>query len=201
MKKTSPINASLIFAAAAALLFAAVLGLPIRLIPRLTTLNMAMFLCLAAYSTVLARLSGAPFHAFFGPFLMLSAVLPVAASVGGFVVPAAAGLAWIRSGICFSGPIARCVVAETLTGGAGLLLCAVLQPPGLTGRVLGLWMFFLIQALYFVIIDTAPGPRGESADRDPRQTVRGRVQALLREQKLERAFEELQLSAHRSSDT
>jgi len=128
-------------------------------------------------------------------------VLAVAGSLAGFVIPAAAGLCWIRSGICFPGPIARRVVAETLTGGAGLLLCAVLQPPGLTGQVLGLWMFFLIQALYFVIIDTAPGPRGEGADRDPRQTVRSRVQALLREQKLERAFEELQLSSRRSSDT
>jgi hypothetical protein len=201
MKKTSPINASLIFAAAAALLFAAVMILPFRLAPRSTTWNAAMFLCLAAYAALLCRLSGKGLRVLFAPFLILSAVLAVAGSLAGFVVPAAAGLCWIRSGICFSGPIARRVLAETLTGGAGLLLCAVLQPPGLTGRVLGLWMFFLIQALYFVIIDTAPGPRGESADRDPRQTVRSRVQALLREQKLERAFEELQLSARRSSDT
>jgi len=201
MKKISPINASLIFAAAAALLFAAVMSLPFRLAPRSTTLNAAMFLCLAGYAALLSRLSGKGLRVLFAPFLILSAVLAVAGSVAGFVVPAAAGLAWIRSGICFSGPIARRVVAETLTGGAGLLLCVVLQPPGLTGRVLGLWMFFLIQALYFVIIDTAPGLRGESADRDPRQTVRSRVQALLREQKLERAFEELQLSARRSSDT
>ena len=201
MKKISPITATLIFAVLAALLVAAVTSLPLVLISRSSALNAAMFLCLAAYAALLCRLSGKGLRVLFAPFLILSAVLAVAGSVAGFVVPAAAGLAWIRSGICFSGPIARRVVAETLTGAAGLLLCAVLQPPGLTGRVLGLWMFFLIQALYFVIIDTESGPRGESADRDPRQTVRGRVQALLREQKLERAFEELQLSAHRSSDT
>ena len=201
MKKISPINASLIFAAGAALLFAAVMSLPFRLAPRSTTLNAAMFLCLAGYAALLSRLSGKGLRVLFAPFLILLAVLAVAGSLAGFVIPAAAGLCWIRSGICFPGPIARRVVAETLTGGAGLLLCAVLQPPGLTGQVLGLWMFFLIQALYFVIIDTAPGPRGEGADRDPRQTVRSRVQALLREQKLERAFEELQLSSRRSSDT
>jgi hypothetical protein len=62
-------------------------------------------------------------------------------------------------------------------------------------------MFFLIQALYFAIIDAAPLSHGERSGLGPRQTVRSRVQALLREQKLERAFEELQLSARRSSDT
>jgi hypothetical protein len=129
------------------------------------------------------------------------AVLAVAGSLAGFVIPAAAGLCWIRSGICFPGPLVRRIFAEALTVAAGLALVGGLHPAGLTGWTLGLWMFFLIQALYFVIIDTAPGPRGESADRDPRQTVRSRVQALLREQKLERAFEELQLSARRSSDT
>ena len=194
MKKTSPIPATVMFAAGAALLVAAAMSLPLRLIPRPTPLNVAMFLCLAAYAAILARSSGKPFRALFAPFLMLSAVLPVAASVTGFVVPAAACLAWVRSGICFPGPIARRVVAEALTGAAGLALCAALLPPGSSGWALGLWMFFLIQALYFVIVDAPPASRSERPELDPRQTVRSRVQALLREQKLERAFEALQLS-------
>jgi len=201
MNKISPITATLIFAAIAALLVAAVTSLPFVLISRATALNAALFVCLAAYAALLARWSGKGLRALFAPFLVLSAVLAVAGSVTGFVIPAAAGLSWIRSGICFPGPLGRRIFAEALAAASGLALVAVLRPTGLTGWALGLWMFFLIQALYFVIIAAAPSPRCERPGQDRRQTVHSRVQALLREQKLERAFEELQLSSHRSSDT
>jgi hypothetical protein len=194
MKKISPINASLIFAAAAALLFAAVMSLPFRLAPRSPTLNAAMFLCLAGYAALLSRLSGKGLRVFFAPFLILAAVLAVAGSLAGFVIPAAAGLCWIRSGICFPGPLVRRIFAEALTVAAGLALVVGLHPAGLTGWTLGLWMFFLIQALYFVIIDATALPRSEHRDRGQLEAARRRAEALLRETKLEQAFVELGLS-------
>jgi hypothetical protein len=200
MKTISPITATLIFAAIAALLTAAVASLPQGRMPRWTGLNLAMFLCLAAYAALLARLSGKRIRALFAPFLILSTLPAVAGSVAGFAIPAAAGLCWIRSGICFPGPIVRRIAAEALTGAAGLALVAGLRPAGLTGWMLAMWMFFLIQSLYFVIIDAASIPRSERPGRDRRQPIHRRVQALVQEQKLERAFEELQLSAHLSSD-
>lgn len=201
MKSTSPpMAAALIFAAAAALLVAGALGLPLGLRPRPATLNAAMLLCLAAYAAMLARLSGKPLRAVSAPLLILAALLPVADSVGGFVVPAAAGLAWIRSGVCFPGPLGRRFAAEALTAGAGLFLCAALRPPGPAGWALALWMFFLVQALYFAFVDTAPGSGTEPAGQEPRAALRRRAQALLREQKLARAFEALQLSSRRGSD-
>jgi hypothetical protein len=201
MKKTSPITATVIFGAGAALLAAGALSLPLRLSPRPTALNALLFLCLAAYAALLARLSAKPIRSFFAPLLMLAAVLPVAASVGGFVVPAAAGLAWMRSGICFPGPAARRAAAEALAAAAGLAVCAALRPPGAAGWALSLWLFFLVQALYFVIIDPHRRSRGEAPARDPLQTAHLRAQALLREQTLERAFAELDLSTHPGSDT
>lgn len=201
MKKTSPITATVIFGAGAALLAAGALSLPLRLSPGPTALNVTMFLCLAAYAALLARLSAKPIRNLFAPLLMLAAVLPVAASVGGFVVPAAAGLAWMRSGICFPGPAARRAAAEALVAAAGLAVCAALRPPGAAGWALSLWLFFLVQALYFVIIDPHRRSRGEPPARDPLQTAHLRAQALLREQTLERAFAELDLSTHPGSDT
>jgi hypothetical protein len=200
MKTTSPIIATVIFAAAAALLVAGALSLPLGLLRRPATLNLALFLCLGAYAPLLARKSRTPIRALAGPLLLLAAVLPVAASAGGFALPAATGLAWIRSAICFRGPLARRLVAETLTAAAGLAVCAGLRPPGVTGWVLAVWMFFLIQALYFVIVEAPPVARGEPPARHPRETLRRRAQALLREQKLENAFAELQLSVHPRSD-
>ncbi len=194
MNPISPITATAIFGGLAALLSAGAISLPLHFVAWPARLNATLFLSLAAYAAWLARLSASPIRGLAAPLLLLSVVLVSAASVTGFVIPAAAGLAWIRSGICFPGPAARRAAAEILTLSAGLALTALLRLPGIAGWALGLWLFFLIQALYFAFVDLAPA-------RDPRQSLRSRAQALLREQKLERAFSELQLSSQRDSDT
>jgi hypothetical protein len=191
--KMSPVAASVIFAAAAVLV-AAVTLLPLRPIPRTTALNAEIFLCLAAYSAFLARSSGRSLRALFAPLLMLAAVLAVAGSVSGFVVPAAAGLSCVRSGICFSGSIPRRVCAEAVTCAAGLALAWLLQPPGPYGWALSIWMFGLIQALYFVLVDAESSGLPELTVRERIEEVHCRADVLLREQKLERAFEKLGLS-------
>ena len=192
-KKISPVVATVMLAAAAALLLAAVASLPLRSIHRPAAANAAIFLCLAAYSVFLARSNGRSQRALFAPFFMLSAVLAVAGSVAGFAVPAAAGLSWVRSGICFPGSMTRRLCAEALTCPAGLAVVWLLQPPGPYGWALGIWMFGLIQALYFVVVDIeGPGlPEKQVPDRI--EQARRRADALLREQRLARAFEELGL--------
>jgi hypothetical protein len=189
----SPITASIIFAAAAGLLLAAVVSLPLRPAARKTAANAAIFLCLTAYSAFLARSSGCRLQALFAPLFMLSAVLAAAGSVAAFVVPAAAGLSWVRSGICFPGPTARRLCTEALTCPAGLALVWLLQPPGPYGWALGIWMFGLIQALYFVAVEAERTGLPEEKGRDKMTQAHRRAEALLREQKLARAFEELGL--------
>jgi len=192
--KISPVAASVIFAAAAAVLVAAVTLLPLRPMPRLTATNATIFLCLAAYSAFLARSGGRSLRALFAPLFMLATVMAVAGSVAGFVVPAAAGLSWIRSGICFTGSMPRRVCAETIACAAGLALVWWLQPPGPYGWPLSIWMFGLIQSLYFVVVDAERSGLPEPNVRERLEKAHGRVGILLREQKLERAFEELGLS-------
>jgi hypothetical protein len=191
--KMSPVAASVIFAAGAAMLVAVVTLLPLRPIPRTTALNAAIFLCLAAYSAFLARSSGRSLRALFAPLFMLAAVLAVAGSVSGFVVPAAAGLSWIRSGICFQGSMPRRVCAEALTCATGLALVWLLQPPGPYRWALSMWMFGLIQALYFVLVDAERSGLPEKQGQDRMAQAHRHAGALLREQRLERAFEEIGL--------
>jgi hypothetical protein len=191
--KISPIAASLIFAAAAALLLAAATLLPLRPISRTTATNSAIFLCLAAYAVFLVRSNGRGLRALFAPLLMLAAVLAVAGSVTGFVVPAAAGLCWIRSGICFPGSMPRRVCAEALTCPGGLALVWLLQPPGPYGGALDMWMFGLIQSLYVVAIDVERTVLQEPFTPERLEKEHCRAEALLREQKLERAFDALGL--------
>jgi hypothetical protein len=193
-KKISPVPTTVILAAAAAMLMSIVTILPLRPIPRTTALNAAIFLCLAAYSAFLARSSGRSLRALFAPLFMLAAVMAAAGSVTGFVVPAAAGLSWIRSGICFPGSLPRRVCAEAITCAAGLALVRLLQPPGPYGLPLSIWMFGLIQALYFVVVDAESSGQTEPPIREKIEEAHCRADVLLREQKLERAFEKLGLS-------
>lgn len=192
--KMSPVAASVVFAAAATMLMSIVAILPLRPIPRTTALNAAIFLCLAAYSAFLARSSGRSLRALFAPFFMLAAVMAAAGSVTGFVVPAAAGLSWIRSGICFPGPLPRRVCAEAITCAAGLALVRLLQPPGPYGLPLSIWMFGLIQALYVVGVDAERTGVVEKQGQGGMAQAHRRADAILREQNLERAFEKLGLS-------
>jgi hypothetical protein len=188
-----PVAASVIVAAVAALLFAAVTNLPLRMIHRATALNTAMFLGLAAYVGFLGRLNGTHYRDLLAPLLILSAVLVAAGSVTGFVIPAAAGLSWIRSGICFPGPIPRRAFAEAILCAAGLSLVWMLQPPGLSGWALSVWLFWLIQSLYFLVVDPEPGSLFGRPGWKRFEAAHSRTQVLLKEQKLARAFEELGL--------
>jgi fatty acid desaturase len=65
-----------------------------------------------------------------------------------------ATLSWIRSGICFrKKPFVQRLATEIALGSAVALL-AVGAVPGLTPEwALGVLMFFLIQALYFVLLE------------------------------------------------
>lgn len=191
--RISPLAASVIFAAAAALLFAGIMSLPLRMISRPTALNTTMFLGLVAYAGFLARLSGKNHRDLFAPFLMLSAVLASAGSVTSFVMPAAAGLSWIRSGICFPGSVPRRLLAEAITCPAGLVLAWMLQPPGLLGWTLSVWMFWLIQSLYFLALACEPPPRPACPPWQRFETAHRRTETLLREERLAKAFEDLGL--------
>jgi hypothetical protein len=192
--KISPVAASVIFAATAAALVAAATLLPPGLVPRTTALNAAIFLCLTAYAAFLVRSSGRSLRALFAPLFMLATVMAAGGSVTGFVVPAVAGLSWIRSGICFAGSMPRRVCAETIACAAGLALAWLLQPPGPYGWPLSIWMFGLIQSLYFGMVDAEITGLPEKQGQDKIVKTYHRADTLLREQKLERAFAELGLS-------
>jgi hypothetical protein len=200
MNQISPITATAIFGGVAAVLAAGAIGLPLQVVSWPARLNAALFMCLAAYAAVLARLSATPGRRLAAPLLLLAAVLVGAASVTGFVMPAAAGLAWIRSGICFPGPVLRRVAVELLTAAGGLALCALLRPPGVAGWALGVWLFFLVQALYFAVVHPVRVQPGERWGQDTAPALHTRAHALLHERQLERAFAALQDGFRRGSD-
>jgi hypothetical protein len=188
--KFSPVVATVIISAGAAALLAAATNLPLVGIRRATAVNAAIFVSLAVYALFLARSSRRRARVLFAPLFMLSAVLAAADSVGAFVIPAGACLAWARSGVCYPEPMARRICAEALLGPVGLTLAWLLPPPGPCDWALGTWLFGLTQAFYFVVFDLERSGLPEKSE--PKRFDRY-PDELIREKKLARAFEELGL--------
>jgi hypothetical protein len=95
--------------------------------------------------------------------LFLSAFLIEPATA--FLFTALAILSWIRSGICFKKkPLLKRLGAEGGLFLAGGLLVYGAIPGGTPTWALGVWLFFLIQALYFVLFEYHSGPFKIEAD-------------------------------------
>ena len=122
-------------------------------------LHLTLWALLAGYGVFLTRWSSAPVRSIGSPFLLLLAAAIIIRSTPVFLFSAFAVLSWIRSGICYTKtPIVRRFGAEIVLGSASALLAAGAVPGITPAWALGVLMFFLIQALYFVLFEQ---------DRDP----------------------------------
>ena len=89
--------------------------------------------------------------------LFLSAFLIESETV--FLFTALVILSWIRSGICFKKkPLLKRLGAEAGLCLAGVLLVYGVVPGPTPVLALGVWLFFLIQALYFVLFEYQSRP-------------------------------------------
>jgi hypothetical protein len=95
------------------------------------------------------------------------------------VAMAVAVIGWIRSGLCYPGPVRQTVGREGLIGGGGVLLVAALASGNSFSGAVGVWLFFLVQALYFVIFEPRPGSAAAPASRDPFAHARQRAEHIL----------------------
>jgi hypothetical protein len=171
---------------------AAAFRLPVH---RTARVNAVLFLALAAYAVYLARLNRKPLRTVSGPLSIVAAAAATAGSIAAFALPAAAALAWIRSDICCSAAGRWKWSAELAAGAGGLVLAGLLCElrPGPYGWAAGVWGFGLAQAGYFAwcegegsIPEAHPAP-----DRLARLQLR--AGAVLKEQRLEKAFRDLGL--------
>lgn len=61
-------------------------------------------------------------------------------------------LSWIRSSICFQPTALKQVGYELLLNGGGGLLVFLFVPQSTMGLAIGIWLFVLVQSLYFLCI-------------------------------------------------
>jgi hypothetical protein len=97
--------------------------------------------------------------------VLLPLAVAAAAILGGLdwvelITLCAALLAWIRSGICFPSAGPPRFVLEILLAGGGAVTAGLLAPDGGLGLGFGIWVFFLVQSAFFLLVPTARTAKG-----------------------------------------
>jgi hypothetical protein len=134
---------------------------------------------LIGYGFLLSCWARRPLSSVAWPFILLLIAALLIQSETAFIWAALGILSWMRSGICFNRtPVIKRYAVEIGLGlGSGLALSAAMPAAEVT-VALGIWLLFLIQALYFVIFEY----RKDSTDRvevDPFERSRMAAEQIL----------------------
>ena len=127
------------------------------------TIWLILSLYLLGYGIFLIRWSRKSALGLLFPLLCLFLSIVFFNSIALFLLIALGILSWIRSGICFQKPVGKRLGAEIILSLGGGALVAGFAPDSMVSWALGVWMFFLIQALYFVFF--------EKMDKIPDETI------------------------------
>ena len=121
--------------------------------------QLLLWTLLAGYGVLLSCWASKPLASVALPLLLLLFAAFLIQSTATFLLAALGMLSWMRSGICFNQTsVVKRFVAETGLGlSSGLPMAASVPAATLTGA-LGVWLFFLIQALYFVVFEYRNDP-------------------------------------------
>jgi len=169
MKSTQhAVRLTISFGLAAGILFGPLHYLLTIFIGHYQAMGLVLGLCLGGYGLLLTAWGRK------NPAItLLPALLPVLAVTVGlpldtFLLLALAILAWMRSGLCFPRSLPAAIGIELLLCGGGVLLVRQFVPfPTYSAATtaVAIWLFFLVQSLYFVLF--APPDPADAPPPDP----------------------------------
>ena len=133
------------------------------------------------YAVLLARWSNQGLFAIVFPLALLLGAALWPGVFTGFFFLGLGVLGWIRSGICFPGTPLRAIAAELITVTIGTALVAVLSPGSTLTWAIGIWLFFLVQALYFFIVPATSRPGAIRTVEDPFEQARREAWRVMEE--------------------
>ncbi len=117
-------------------------------------MKITLVLFLIIYSLLMARWAEVKITKIIFPMLILILTInfnPVY-ELKYFVICLALTLSWIRSITCYYGFSLNILIFDFLLSLSGAILSLYFSPHTLAGVCLSIWMFFLIQSLYFLAI-------------------------------------------------
>ena len=148
-----PIRSTILYGLMCGIAFVPLTQMITVLIPWHQAICLTLWCCLAGYAIMLNLWGEKIRRQTVFPLLILLPAIFLNNSIVLFFSLALIVAGWIRSGICYPKTGARGIAAELLLGFFAILLVMVLTPGSVFAWALGIWMFFLIQALYFIFFD------------------------------------------------
>jgi len=141
--------------------------------------QVSLWVLLAGYGVLLTRWAPESLRSIGLPLLLLFLAAFFIRSTSAFLFVSLMVLSWIRSGICFKEkPFLKRFGAEIGLGLATGLLVSGVVPAATIAGALGIWLFFLIQALYFVVFDYRSDPEA-GIEVDPFETAKMAARKIL----------------------
>ena len=162
-----PVRTTLVFGLISALVVIPLAWMLSSLIGWSMALNLTLWVDLTLYAVLLARWSAGSLITIGFPLALLlgTALWPGVGSV--YILLGLVAFSWIRSGICFGGTPLRAAAAEifTIAGGGGLVV--LLNPRSELAWAISIWLFFLVQTLYFYIVPVTTSAAAVDTEVDP----------------------------------
>ena len=144
-----------------------------------TSFRLAIWLILAGYLVILTRWGRVSLLSIVFPLLLLLLLVFWGDTNSAFLFLALGVLSWVRSGICFHGGLLKSLVTEAaLCLGAGVLVVFFTPHSTITWGV-AVWMFFLVQSVYFVIFAELGENQEQEVELDPFHRARSQAERIL----------------------
>jgi hypothetical protein len=170
-----PVRTTAVFGFIAGLLVIAIYGF----LGGFMAISTVLCVGLVVYSALLARWSNTRLVSILYPVLLML----IAAFFSGvhpeFFILLLAVFSWIRSGLCFKNNGLRGMSAEILTAGGGAVMMFFLNPVSAVTCALSIWLFFLIQSLFFFIIPPFRKSSAPEGGHDLFETARKEAENIL----------------------
>ena len=147
-------------------------------LPGSTAFCLTIWIYLAIYSVLLIKGCGQKMTAIAFPLLIALLTIIWTDSATTNLITAAGVLSWVRSGICYPNRFTKRVMAEIVLCVGGGFLIAGFAPASVLNWAIAVWLFILIQALYFVIFENSitEQPR---LKKDPFEAAREQAENIL----------------------
>ncbi len=140
---------------------------------------LTIWLYLAGYLVFLSRWARATLVSILFPLLLLLVVVFWGDSTTGFMLLALGTLSWVRSGICFKGGLLKTLGSEAILCLGGGALVAFFTPHSTITWAMAIWMFFLVQSLYFIFFRETGKVGKKEMKLDPFERAKGKAEKIL----------------------
>ena len=144
-----------------------------------SVINLTLWLYAAGYALLLSRWSKKPVLSAGFPLLLLFVTSFLVDSIAAFYLLSLVVISWISTAICFQNAGGVKLVVELLFCFFGGVPLAVFTPDSVITWMLGIWMFFLIQSLYFVIFENRAIVPQDQYETDPFERASRQAETIL----------------------